>query len=98
MNQLLIYLFLIFQASRLEEQRSDLPDTSHWQSSISKDEAAFEIDYCNPQSSTQHSKSTKDNNNDGTTVPDEDFFSLIMKIQSGRMDDQRASINIKRVI
>ncbi|ALC45953.1 raps [Drosophila busckii] len=28
----------------------------------------------------------------GTTVPDEDFFSLIMKVQSGRMEDQRASI------
>lgn len=28
----------------------------------------------------------------GATVPDEDFFSLIMRFQSGRMDDQRASI------
>ena len=28
----------------------------------------------------------------GTTVPDEDFFSLIMKVQSGRMEDQRAAI------
>ncbi|XP_026478025.1 G-protein-signaling modulator 2-like isoform X2 [Ctenocephalides felis] len=97
-DEKLLDMIIKSQASRLEEQRSDLPDTSHWQSSISKDEAAFEIDYCNPQSSNQHSKSTKDNNNDGTTVPDEDFFSLIMKIQSGRMDDQRASINIKRVI
>lgn len=28
----------------------------------------------------------------GATVPDEDFFSLIMRFQSGRMDDQRAAI------
>lgn len=28
----------------------------------------------------------------GATVPDEDFFSLIMRFQSGRMDDQRATI------
>jgi hypothetical protein len=26
------------------------------------------------------------------TVPDEDFFSLIMKLQSGRMEDQRSSL------
>ncbi|KAG5896344.1 hypothetical protein JTB14_005824 [Gonioctena quinquepunctata] len=28
----------------------------------------------------------------GATVPDEDFFSLIMRCQSGRMDDQRAAV------
>lgn len=28
----------------------------------------------------------------GPTVPDEDFFSLIMRLQSGRMEDQRASV------
>lgn len=35
-----------------------------------------------------------DNNSrkSGATVPDEDFFSLIMRFQSGRMDDQRASV------
>lgn len=27
-----------------------------------------------------------------TTVPDEDFFSLISRLQSGRMDDQRAKL------
>lgn len=31
-------------------------------------------------------------NKSGSTVPDEDFFSLIMRFQSGRMDDQRASV------
>jgi len=28
----------------------------------------------------------------GPTVPDEDFFSLIMRLQSGRMEDQRATV------
>lgn len=27
-----------------------------------------------------------------STVPDEDFFSLITRLQSGRMDDQRAKL------
>lgn len=34
------------------------------------------------------------NNNTGATVPDEDFFSLIMRVQGGRIDDQRASVCI----
>lgn len=29
---------------------------------------------------------------EGSTVPDEDFFSLIMRFQSGRMEDQRAAV------
>jgi G-protein signaling modulator 2 len=28
----------------------------------------------------------------GATVPDEDFFSLIQRLQGGRMEDQRAAI------
>lgn len=31
--------------------------------------------------------------NTGATVPDEDFFSLIMRVQGGRMDDQRAAVS-----
>ncbi|XP_037046634.1 G-protein-signaling modulator 2 isoform X1 [Bradysia coprophila] len=30
--------------------------------------------------------------NSGATVPDEDFFSLIMRVQGGRMEDQRAAV------
>lgn len=30
--------------------------------------------------------------NKKSTVPDEDFFSLITRLQSGRMDDQRAKL------
>lgn len=32
--------------------------------------------------------------NSGATVPDEDFFSLIMRVQGGRMEDQRAAVSI----
>ncbi|XP_055638854.1 G-protein-signaling modulator 2 [Toxorhynchites rutilus septentrionalis] len=32
------------------------------------------------------------NPNSGATVPDEDFFSLIMRLQGGRMEDQRATV------
>ena len=31
----------------------------------------------------------------GPTVPDEDFFSLIMRLQSGRMEDQRATVPLQ---
>ena len=31
--------------------------------------------------------------NIGATVPDEDFFSLIMRVQGGRMEDQRAAVS-----
>lgn len=30
--------------------------------------------------------------NRGVTVPDEDFFSLIVRVQGGRMEDQRATV------
>lgn len=32
--------------------------------------------------------------NIGATVPDEDFFSLIMRVQGGRMEDQRAAVSV----
>lgn len=35
---------------------------------------------------------TASNSNSGATVPDEDFFSLIMRLQGGRMEDQRATV------
>lgn len=36
---------------------------------------------------------TRGTSNIGATVPDEDFFSLIMRVQSGRMEDQRATVS-----
>ncbi|XP_037949167.1 G-protein-signaling modulator 2 isoform X2 [Teleopsis dalmanni] len=68
------------QSSRLEEQRSELP-----RSNITEDAEA---------AAPTRSRSARAGNSSagGTTVPDEDFFSLIMKVQSGRMEDQRAAI------
>jgi G-protein signaling modulator 2 len=57
---------LISQSSRLEDQRSVLPEDG-----------------------------TAAENSRGPTVPDEDFFSLIARLQEGRMDDQRADIKDK---
>lgn len=71
------------QGSRLEEQRSELP-----RSNVTMDaEAPTRANAVASGRSADGSCSVG-----GTTVPDEDFFSLIMKVQSGRMEDQRASI------
>lgn len=67
------------QGSRLEEQRSELP---------------------RPNVTTDAEQPTADRrgrstaaSNAGATVPDEDFFSLIMRVQGGRMEDQRAAVS-----
>jgi len=65
------------QRSRLEEQRSELP-----QAHVTMD----------AEGSNNVIRSSESANVAGATVPDEDFFSFIMKVQSGRMEDQRASI------
>ncbi|XP_055381974.1 G-protein-signaling modulator 2 [Condylostylus longicornis] len=65
------------QRSRIEEQRSELP-----QAHVTMDAEALNNTITASSSST----------NAGATVPDEDFFSFIMKVQSGRMEDQRATI------
>lgn len=35
--------------------------------------------------------------NPRNTLPDEDFFSLIMRVQGGRMEDQRATVPLKNI-
>ncbi|KAL7048472.1 hypothetical protein ACKWTF_003354 [Chironomus riparius] len=70
------------QSSRYDEQRSELPKNSV----------------------IQDSEQPNDNNNvmparneparNRTTLPDEDFFSLIMRVQGGRMEDQRATVPV----
>ncbi|XP_053946446.1 G-protein-signaling modulator 2 [Anastrepha ludens] len=71
------------QGSRLEEQRSELP-----RANITMDAEAP------PQAnaSVGDRNGGANGSTGGRTVPDEDFFSLIMKVQSGRMEDQRAAI------
>ncbi|XP_017472544.1 PREDICTED: G-protein-signaling modulator 2 [Rhagoletis zephyria] len=70
------------QGSRLEEQRSELP-----RSNITMDAEAP-----TRASAIDRGRSGGNSAAGGRTVPDEDFFSLIMKVQSGRMEDQRAAI------
>ncbi|XP_004533629.1 G-protein-signaling modulator 2 [Ceratitis capitata] len=74
------------QGSRLEEQRSELP-----RANITMD-AEAPIQPEAPSGRTGAGGVGGNSSAGGTTVPDEDFFSLIMKVQSGRMEDQRAAI------
>lgn len=67
------------QGSRLEEQRSELPIPTITMDAETNDQH-------------QHQRQRRPGGASGATVPDEDFFSLIMKVQSGRMEDQRAAI------
>ncbi|KAF4517770.1 hypothetical protein B566_EDAN002975 [Ephemera danica] len=65
------------QSARLEDQRSPLPEEGDSLVPNEEQEAG------GPASRARG----------GPTVPDEDFFSLIMRLQSsGRMEDQRASV------
>ncbi|KAM7362976.1 G-protein-signaling modulator pins [Cochliomyia hominivorax] len=68
------------QSSRLEEQRSELP----------RPNVLIDAEAQN------RNRPSGGSGGRGTTVPDEDFFSLIMKVQSGRMEDQRAAIPMTR--
>ena len=64
------------QGSRLEEQRSSLPNEVENQENSNPASAA-------PATQQQQH---------APTVPDEDFFSLIQRLQGGRLEDQRASL------
>uniref|UniRef100_A0A182Q4N9 Uncharacterized protein n=1 Tax=Anopheles farauti TaxID=69004 RepID=A0A182Q4N9_9DIPT len=67
------------QGSRIEEQRSELPTPN-----ITLDAEASDGQVVPPPAAGA--------SNSGATVPDEDFFSLIMRLQGGRMEDQRATV------
>lgn len=45
-----------------------------------------------------NSQSVTTQANQRNTLPDEDFFSLIMRVQGGRMEDQRATVPLKNNI
>ena len=62
------------QSSRLEDQRSPLPSNCP----VLKD-----VD-------EQESSQSNDDDAAGATVPEEDLFALIQRLQAGRMEDQRA--------
>lgn len=69
------------QGSRLEEQRSELPRTN-----------VIDMEQGEPPNNNRRNCVNHNTNNAGATVPDEDFFSLIMRVQGGRMEDQRAAV------
>ncbi|GIY25654.1 g-protein-signaling modulator 2 [Caerostris extrusa] len=65
------------QASRIEDQRSSMPDIS------ARPHQMYAMAHCNGN-----------NTHSAPTVPDEDFFSLIMRLQSGRIEDQRSTLPV----
>lgn len=71
---------IIFQCARLEDQRSFLPGGPE---DVDLEDVTVAVD----GAAASGSSSTK-----APTVPDEDFFSLILRLQSGRMEDQRAAV------
>lgn len=71
------------QGSRLEEQRSELPRTN----------VTLDMEQGEPPNNNRRNCVNNNTNNAGATVPDEDFFSLIMRVQGGRMEDQRAAVS-----
>ena len=82
------------QGSRIEEQRSSLPNGSEIQDPI--------LLHARNATVNNGSKNNGPNNVEpppsvplpphAPTVPDEDFFSLIQRLQAGRLEDQRAAL------
>ncbi|KAJ1523572.1 hypothetical protein ONE63_001419 [Megalurothrips usitatus] len=68
------------QCARLEDQRSFLPGGPE---DVDLDDVTVAVDVAGASGAAP----TK-----APTVPDEDFFSLILRLQSGRMEDQRAAV------
>lgn len=65
------------QGSRYEEQRSELP----------KNNIVLDV-----ETNEASIVPVRNQANTRSTLPDEDFFSLIMRVQGGRMEDQRATV------
>jgi G-protein signaling modulator 2 len=77
------------QGSRIEEQRSSLPNGSEIQDPIllHARNATASSGSKNGTGETQPAVPLPPH---APTVPDEDFFSLIQRLQAGRLEDQRA--------
>ena len=71
------------QGSRIEEQRSSLP---------SENEGLIPGRLNFPANQDQVRAGVVGPPLEAPTVPDEDFFNLIQRLQSGRLEDQRASL------
>ena len=72
------------QGSRLEEQRSSLPPTAE-ETTVSSMSMLKRSSQC----ATIGGDNVTSAN---STVPDDDFFSLILQFQSGRIEDQRSNL------
>lgn len=53
----------------------------------------LDVEQGEPPNNNRRNCVNNNTNNTGATVPDEDFFSLIMRVQGGRMEDQRAAVS-----
>ena len=76
------------QASRLEDQRSSLPTTAEEEPPAS-DCTLKRSSRC---ATTSSGTDSPPSGGSGSTGPDDDFFSLILRFQSGRIDDQRSDL------
>lgn len=72
------------QGSRLEDQRSVLPVTEE------EPEASHMLKRTSTAAGPPVRSGTNTPPSGASTVPDDDFFSLILKVQSGRFEDQRS--------
>lgn len=103
-NNDLIDLIVDMQSRRMNEQRAELPglitpkNARGAASNKAKKFSEF-LTYKRLSTTTeQHSlideedRQQRNKKTAAATIPDEDFFSLITRLQSGRMDDQRAKL------
>lgn len=106
-TQDLLDLIMATQSKRMDEQRVEMPNlpglcrssinserTSDVTSNI-RESPGNQLDekreiFLNDLDDEEHGGNVADSKK--STVPDEDFFSLISRLQSGRMDDQRAKL------
>ncbi|CAG2105315.1 unnamed protein product [Medioppia subpectinata] len=84
------------QASRLEDQRTLMPSTST--DDGTDGEALTRPSTLERPQSVVSTQSNSPQQSVAPTVPDEDFFSLILRFQAGRIEDQRSSLPDKQCL
>lgn len=106
-TQDLLDLIMATQSKRMDEQRVEMPNLPGLCRSSINTESTSDVTSNTTESpgnqldekreiflsdldDEEHGGNVGDNKK--STVPDEDFFSLISRLQSGRMDDQRAKL------
>ena len=79
------------QGTRIEEQRSSLPSNALHNHRPAAAASAADVAASAPGPAPADGSPTG-GRLVAPTVPDEDFFSLIQRLQGGRLEDQRASL------